>query len=293
MPTPRTLALASALAGAGAALIALARHLAKRRAAAAAPRAALDPTEEAAVGAAVAYAACNGLLMRGAPAGSANWVHCPFALQPMPFPRAEFERAVRLAPLFGRLVHRVASDAQWLHDALDATALGDPFTQRLLAISRAVHAEGDTQPIRLGLFRSDYMLHGPGLQARALGVGGGNGGTTRPHSLLQVELNTIAASFGCLSALVSRMHAALAPPPIADAALAATPASPPPPLARGGSSRGGSSLRPVVEQPLRPPAAALPRNPALSALPDALAAAVRLYIESAAASAASTGGGAA
>ena len=38
------------------------------------------------------------------------------------------------------------------------------------------------------MLRSDYMLHTP------------------TNSLLQVELNTIASSFGCLSTLVGRMH---------------------------------------------------------------------------------------
>lgn len=40
----------------------------------------------------------------------------------------------------------------------------------------------------LAVLRSDYMLHTP------------------TNSLLQVELNTIASSFGCLSTLVGRMH---------------------------------------------------------------------------------------
>jgi glutathione synthase len=40
----------------------------------------------------------------------------------------------------------------------------------------------------LAVLRSDYMLHAP------------------TSSLLQVELNTIASSFGCLSTLVARMH---------------------------------------------------------------------------------------
>lgn len=42
--------------------------------------------------------------------------------------------------------------------------------------------------LSLAINRSDYMLHSP------------------TSSLLQVELNTIASSFGCLSSLVSRLH---------------------------------------------------------------------------------------
>jgi len=63
----------------------------------------------------------------------------------------------------------------------------DEFTARLVKLCKQVEAEGVNQRTYLGVFRSDYML---------------DGGAT----LLQIELNTIAASFGCLSARVSRLH---------------------------------------------------------------------------------------
>lgn len=56
-----------------------------------------------------------------------------------------------------------------------------------------VKAEGYTQPLSLGLFRSDYIVHSPP-------------GAARP-SLKQVEFNTIASSFAGLSDLVALMHA--------------------------------------------------------------------------------------
>ena len=56
--------------------------------------------------------------------------------------------------------------------------------------------EGTTQKARLSVLRSDYMLHDTA-----------DGGAAR---LLQVELNTIAASFGCLSTRVSELHTHLA-----------------------------------------------------------------------------------
>ncbi len=48
----------------------------------------------------------------------------------------------------------------------------------------------------LGIHRSDYMLHCDGNQA--------------PAVLQQVEINTVAASFSSLSALVSQLHRYLA-----------------------------------------------------------------------------------
>ena len=48
-----------------------------------------------------------------------------------------------------------------------------------------------TQPLHLGLFRSDYLLH----------TGEGHG-----LSLKQVEFNTISSSFGSLSDKVAAMH---------------------------------------------------------------------------------------
>lgn len=49
-------------------------------------------------------------------------------------------------------------------------------------------------PITLGLHRSDYMLHSV---------------ENDPRQLMQVEMNTIAASFGSLSSKISDMHRVL------------------------------------------------------------------------------------
>jgi hypothetical protein len=54
--------------------------------------------------------------------------------------------------------------------------------------------DGVKQPIVLGLHRSDYMLHSV---------------ENDPRTFMQVELNTIASSFGALSSKVSEMHRVL------------------------------------------------------------------------------------
>lgn len=48
------------------------------------------------------------------------------------------------------------------------------------------------QPLQLGLFRSDYMVHLPD--------------TSGLPSLKQVEFNTISSSFGSLSQQVAALH---------------------------------------------------------------------------------------
>lgn len=50
----------------------------------------------------------------------------------------------------------------------------------------------DLQPLSLGLFRSDYMVH--------------QDETTRSLQAKQVEFNTIASSFGGLSQFTTGLH---------------------------------------------------------------------------------------
>ena len=49
------------------------------------------------------------------------------------------------------------------------------------------------QPLHLGIFRSDYLLHSPE-------------GSEEAVSLKQVEFNTISSSFGTLSDRVAALH---------------------------------------------------------------------------------------
>jgi len=67
---------------------------------------------------------------------------------------------------------------------------GDEFIANLWQVHQRVKGEGYVQPLTLGLFRSDYMVHkdGDNLQIK------------------QVEFNTIASSFGGLSSKTSLLH---------------------------------------------------------------------------------------
>ena len=113
----------------------------------------------------------------------------------MQFPRKQFELGVKLSPIYGRLVDRVSRDVEWLHNCVQRVVAEDAFTGRLLELSKLVQQEGVQQQTYLGIHRSDYMLHEPQTDV-----------PSDSQRLLQVELNTIASSFGCISTLVSGMH---------------------------------------------------------------------------------------
>lgn len=68
----------------------------------------------------------------------------------------------------------------------------DEFVGTLWRGWKAIRDEGIVQPLHLGLFRSDYLLH----------TGEGDGRI----SLKQVEFNTISSSFGPLSERTAAMH---------------------------------------------------------------------------------------
>lgn len=118
-------------------------------------------------------------------------VHAPVAAFPVEFPRERFIQAKEAMTAFNALVDSVSRDEAYLEGTLAAAARLDPFTNSLLELLR------ETRPLResrrdtdcaLGIFRSDYMLDEPSSR------------------FLQVELNTIASSFGCLATKTSDLH---------------------------------------------------------------------------------------
>lgn len=120
-------------------------------------------------------------------------VHAPFSLLPMPYPKQTFLLAKQAATVFNQVIDRVAEDEEYLHRVLSPAAQFDSFTAKLLDVHKATSSERAARrkaqtDTCLAITRSDYMLHSP------------------TNGLLQVELNTIASSFGCLSTLVGRMH---------------------------------------------------------------------------------------
>ncbi|GMI14538.1 hypothetical protein TrVE_jg10517 [Triparma verrucosa] len=116
----------------------------------------------------------------------------PASLLPQTYPKTQFEKASSLAAPMNRLLDRVASDGDWLTKVLEGSAASDPdFTGRLLSLHNKIRKKTGPQSskARLGVIRSDYMLSNSVIK--------------------QIELNTIASSFGGLSTRISKMHAYL------------------------------------------------------------------------------------
>jgi len=141
---------------------------------------------------AVVWATQHGLLVGAGPdAPPAAVMHAPLSVLPAPFPEASFHKAVSAAAPFNTLIAAVAADSAYLQETLAPAAEFDDFTARLLQMHREtedLRAAGKIEQLVLAINRSDYMLDEPS------------------NTLMQVELNTIASSFGALSAIVSRMH---------------------------------------------------------------------------------------
>lgn len=73
----------------------------------------------------------------------------PFTLLPTPFPRCEFEKAVRLQTFFNELMHWVALDSEFLRETLASTIKVDEFTRKLFNIHERILAENDSSKVRI------------------------------------------------------------------------------------------------------------------------------------------------
>ncbi|XP_051887486.1 glutathione synthetase [Pristis pectinata] len=135
----------------------------------------------------------QGVLMRTKedPTSSETICYAPFSLFPSPVPTELFTQAFEVQQDFNLLVDKISMDPEFLKKALASTIEADEFTARLFDIYNQVLEEGITQPITLGINRSDYMFDKrPGHAA----------------TLKQIEINTIAASFAGLAAKVPEVH---------------------------------------------------------------------------------------
>lgn len=114
--------------------------------------------------------------------------HAPIALAPNTFPRSAFDTAQTLQPIFNVLVDRISRDRDFITSTLAQTAQTDDFIKKLLSLYEQIPINVIQTSMQLGIHRSDYMLQ------------------KQTDRLLQVEINTIASSFGCLSKKVGDLH---------------------------------------------------------------------------------------
>lgn len=148
-------------------------------------------------------------------------IHAPYALYPSAFPRKLFQQAMDLQAVYNRLYADVTVDDAFLDKVIGgAVSKVDEFQGRLYDIWKQVKKEGIcqvrfgcprmiqmaqsqvsltgttpvAQPLALGLFRSDYLVHAPADLPPS------------EHTIKQVEFNTISASFASLSTRVGELH---------------------------------------------------------------------------------------
>uniref|UniRef100_A0A8D0L1R3 Glutathione synthetase n=1 Tax=Sphenodon punctatus TaxID=8508 RepID=A0A8D0L1R3_SPHPU len=142
---------------------------------------------------AVDAALLEGVLMRTKENPNASDVvnYAPFTLLPSAVMRALFEQAYGVQQDFNLLVDTISQNAEFLEHTLANTIKVDDFTSQLFKIYKQVLKDGVTQSVFLGISRSDYMFdhHADGTSA-----------------LKQIEINTIAASFGGLTSRTTAVH---------------------------------------------------------------------------------------
>jgi glutathione synthase len=138
-------------------------------------------------------------------AGGSYFECAPMSLLPNAYPQQAFQLAQSVAPSFNELVEKISQDADFLQQTLGGgVSDADPFTAKLLQLYREIYVNDDENDNnnnkfakladRLGIHRSDYMLHKPSSSDDA------------DYQLKQVELNTIAASFAGLSVNMANLH---------------------------------------------------------------------------------------
>ncbi|KZP20071.1 glutathione synthase [Athelia psychrophila] len=116
------------------------------------------------------------------------------SLFPTSFPKARFDEAMKLQPIYNELYAAISSDDKWIYDVLrDLIETEDSLAAILWSIHLKVKENSaHIQPLSLGIFRSDYMLH--------------SSSTSSPPSLKQVEFNTISCAGFAHASIVSALH---------------------------------------------------------------------------------------
>ena len=111
----------------------------------------------------------------------------PITLFPTPIPKESFHRAVKVQKLFNELyINVITKDVKWFSSILEDLSKHDPeFTGRLFEVYQKL---SKIQPLSLGLFRSDYMIH------------------QDTNEIKQIEFNTVSVSFGGLSSKIGQLH---------------------------------------------------------------------------------------
>lgn len=141
----------------------------------------------------------NGLIMYPPQFTSHSANAAPVTIFPTPFPESAFKDAFLVQEPFNQLYANVVlKNLLWLLAVLEQLSQSDPdFTGKLFNVYKSAIASNKsgklTQPVLMGLFRSDYMVDTKGSTP----------------VIKQIEFNTVLISFGALSTKVSQLHSYL------------------------------------------------------------------------------------
>lgn len=139
------------------------------------------------------WALGNGLLMYPPDFKLDNASIAPFTLYPTPISRKNFEEAVDVQKGFNELYALISRDTEkdgkWLTSETEKLLESDAdFTGKLWKVYEDVRDEGILQKLRLGVFRSDYLVD------------------KNLNQIKQVEFNTVSVSFAGFSTKVGEVH---------------------------------------------------------------------------------------
>ncbi|KAH3678419.1 hypothetical protein WICMUC_001436 [Wickerhamomyces mucosus] len=133
------------------------------------------------------WALANSLIIYPPDFKSYQPVVAPVTLYPTPFSRIAFEQANEVQLAYNELYIKVTNDQDFLLGIIDELSHFDQeFTGKLYQTYLKAKEIGIKQNLKLGIFRSDYLVEGSEIK--------------------QVEFNTVSVSFGGLSTKVGQVH---------------------------------------------------------------------------------------
>jgi glutathione synthase len=175
----------------------------------------------------ISFSAANGLQVEQQPPQpqpnhKKSYITAPISLLPQSYPHTQFQHGIKLSQPFNLLVDRISRHGTFLQTTLGDVRKVDEFTDKLLQLYEEIYLSNEDDNAnaakgadRLGILRSDYMLHRENAASNDAATttattndddSSDNNSNGECYSIKQVELNTIASSFAGLASTVAKLH---------------------------------------------------------------------------------------
>lgn len=119
---------------------------------------------------------------------STEYTHIPFSLTPCEFDEQRFNELAAKTSEFSKVMLKISKNNEYMYSVLQEVCAMDEFTRNLVNLSKKAKTEGAVQKVFLGITRNDFMFDR--IEKR----------------FIQVEYNTISASFIHLSSKIADFH---------------------------------------------------------------------------------------